>query len=304
MTKVRAALVGLVVVVGCTSGETTTVPLGGDVCARVDGDVAIPSSVVARTSAVARITPAEALDRLVLDAVGAQEAKASGIDASPSTKLRVRGVLARAVLDGARERAASGGPPTDAEDEALSRQAWYEVDRPPMRLSVHAIVMRPKGKEAEELLPRARAFAEQIRAAVLQAKTADAMMSLASAKAKDSGKLEVKVEALSPVTADGRVPDGTSFDPAYVAGLFAIANVGDTSPVVESSFGFHVIRYVEALPEKRLSTDERRKLFGPEVNARRARAEIDRTLAALRASREVTVSPAAASILDGIEWGK
>ena len=173
-----------------------------------------------------------------------------------------------------------------------------------MRLSVHAIVMRPKGKEAEELLPRARAFAEQIRAAVLQAKTDDEMLSLASAKAMDSGKLEVKVEALSPVTADGRVPDGTSFDPAYVAGLFAIANVGDTSPVVESSFGFHVIRYVEALPEKRLSTDERRKLFGPEVNARRARAEIDRTLAALRASREVTVSPAAASILDGLEWGK
>jgi parvulin-like peptidyl-prolyl isomerase len=173
-----------------------------------------------------------------------------------------------------------------------------------MRVSVHAIVMRPKGKEAEELLPRARELAEQIRASVVSAKTTEEMMALASAKSKDSGKLEVKVEALSPVTSDGRVPDGTSFDAAYVAGLFALANVGDTSPVVESSFGFHVIRYVELLPEKRLSADERRKLFGPEVNARRARSEIERTLTALRASREVSVSPAAPSILDSIDWGK
>jgi parvulin-like peptidyl-prolyl isomerase len=293
-----------VVVLGCgTGGTVESVPLGGNVCARIDGEVAIPTDLVQQAAREGHVGAEEALDRLVGDAIGAQEARAAKLEDLPGPRLRIRGALGRMTIERAQAAAKAEGPPSDAEVTALSSDLWYEVDRPVMRLAVHLVVLRPKGKEAAELLPRARALANELRAPLAATQSTEEFLALAEQKkAAGTGKLEAKVETLAPVSADGLLRGGTTFDMDFVRGLFALARPGETSGVVESAFGFHVIRLVEIQPEHRVSFDERRRLFTAEVHARRARTKVDAILAALHGSREVAISPAAPAILDSVVW--
>lgn len=299
-----ARVVVLALVAGCSSGGTTSVPLGGDTCARVDGALAIPGELVRRAAVEGSVSRDEALERLVADAIGASEARAAKLDDDPAVRGRLRAVLARSLVERLQADAKSLGAPTNAEIDELSYHLWYDVDRPPMRTAVHAVVLRPKGKNADELLPRARELAAAIRDAVSAAKSGEEMMDLAKQKvaASKTDGLEVKYEALGAVSSDGYLRDNSTYDPAFVKALFAIGAVGQTSGVVETPFGYHVIRLVDAQPEHRIPYEDRRRLFVAEVQARRARAALDKTLAEARAARPVEISPAAASILDAVEW--
>lgn len=299
-SRSRSRLVLAVLLVGCGSSESRSVPLGGDVCARIDDRVAISSELVRRAAVEGRVTKDEALERLVSDAIGAEEALAAKVDERPETRARIRAALARSVVERAQAEAKALGPPTDDEVKGLSFVLWYDVDRPVMRASVHAVVMRPKS-DAE--IARAREMAATIRTAVLPASTAEAMMALAKATVPGPG-LEVKVEALPPVASDGYLRDNSTFDKDYVKALFAIPAVGGTSGVVESAFGFHVIRLVDIQPEHRIPFEERRRMFTAEAQARRAKASIERIVTELRGSRKVEISPAAFTILDGVEWSR
>jgi len=295
----------LVVLVGCASGTVESVPLGGNVCARIDGEVAIPTDLVRQAAREGHVTADEALDRLVGDAVGAQEARAAKLEETPAPRLRIRGALGRMTIERAQAAAKAEGPPSDAEVTALSSELWYEVDRPVMRVAVHVVVLRPKGKEAAELLPRARELANELRTPLAATKTTEEFLALAEQKAAaGTGKLEVKAETLAPVSAEGLLRGGTTFDTDFVRGLFALGTPGETTGVVESAFGFHVIRLVEVQPEHRVSFDERRRLFSGEVHARRTRTKVDAILATLRSSREVSISPAAPAILDSVVWAR
>ena len=297
--------VALVVLVGCASATVESVPLGGNVCARIDGQVAIPTELVRQTAREGRVSAEESLERLVGDAIGAQEARAAKLEDQPGPRLRIRGALGRMTIERAQAAAKSEGPPTDAEVAALTSELWYEVDRPVMRVAVHFVVLRPKGKEAAELLPRARELANELRGPLAATKSSEEFLALAEQKvAAGNGKLEVKSETLSPVSADGTLRGGTTFDMDFVRGLFALGKPGETSGVVESAFGFHVIRLVEIQPEHRVSFDERRRLFTGEVQARRTRTKVDAILAALRSSRDVSISPAAPAILDSVVWAR
>jgi hypothetical protein len=91
--------------------------------------------------------------------------------------------------------------------------------------------------------------------------------------------LEIRVEHLLPVAADGRVgdpkaPPGTPELPplevAFARAAHAIAEVGGQSPIVQSPYGYHVILLEERIPERMFSLTERRALLEQEVMSRRA----------------------------------
>ncbi len=265
--------------------------LGGDVAARVGTDV-FPVSLVAKVAVAQRVTPRVALKHLVDDAVAANAARAKGLDRELPTSWRLTAARGRLTADRILGDAKRAGAPTDDEINALTARYWREVDRPPAVRVVHAVVLRPKKPDpaAEE---RARVFAGELRNAVLDAKDADDFIAKAKALPTPAG-VEVTAEKLPALVEDGRSVDSDQgFDATFAKGAFSIAEPGMTSAIVETPFGWHVIRLLERLPAQRMPFDARRIAFADEVVAMRAAAAAKARLEALRAQQRVQIAPSA-----------
>jgi hypothetical protein len=166
---------------------------------------------------------------------------------------------------------------------------WLSVDRPPAFRTTHAVVL-VKADAPADVRAASRRLAEQIRAEVGAATSVEEFK--AKAAAVPAAGLTVKVEDLDAVTADGRVvrvgakagaPVGT-YDPEFAKAAAALSGVGETSAVVTSAFGYHVLQLTEIVPELRLGSEERRSLAAPEVNDDRARQLLGEVLGAGRTS--------------------
>ena len=110
-----------------------------------------------------------------------------------------------------------------------------------------------------------------------------ATMKLAVGTVSHAG-FEVVVEALPPVTADGRIaqPAGGLFDAAFAHGASELARRGELSEPVSSAFGVHVILLLERIPGHLVPEEERRALVHDEVIAARAQTAERKLLEALR----------------------
>ena len=185
-----------------------------------------------------------------------------------------RVVLARQLLASLADQARAGGPPTDAEVQAITEARFWELDRPRMVQVVHAVVM-----SAEED-PEARALAERIANATSTATGPNEFR--AAATAVQPGRYRVKAESLPPVALDGRAVDPASpppagpavqhFDEDFTAAAQRLTRPGEQSPVVRSPFGYHVIHLVKVIEPKQPSLDERRALLHDEIMSQRATA--------------------------------
>jgi hypothetical protein len=295
----RIALAGLLASSpSCSGGHEAPPPaeqaaLGGDVAARVGSDV-IPVSLVAKVAAAQHITAHEALKRLVDDAVTAQAARLKGMDREVPTSWRLTAARARVMADHSLAEAKRGGPPTDEELKTLSARYWREVDRPPAVRVVHALVPRPQKPDpaAEE---RARALAAKLRDAVVGAKDADEFM--AKARALPAGDVEITAEKLPAFTDEGASVEGDQrLEPAFAHGAFTMTEPGTTSAVVESRYGWHVIRLVERIPEQRMPLEARRIAFADETMAMRAAAATKARVDALRSATRIEVAPSAENL--------
>jgi len=258
--------------------EQGKLPAG--VAARV-GDDDIALATVAHIAAAQGLVALEARERAVVDALFAASARA---DASlrPAVSAAERGVLARAVLEQLRAEA-SKEPPTDAEVDALTRERWIELDRPVSVKTTHAVVRVQKPEQRAGALVVAKQL-EQALAGVR-----DPTEFIARAQKLSTPELEVRAERLPLVTADGRSfhlaegPGGRpeplgQLDATFARAAHAIAEPGDQSPLVETTFGFHIILLERRLPEQRLGLAERRELLASAIWSKRA----ERSLAALK----------------------
>lgn len=271
------ALAGWAATVLACGGQAAPGPtiasLGGDV-AEV-GDVPIPASLVREVARARGVAAREALDGLVEDALAAQGARARGLDRSPQVAWAWGAALARRVPERLRDQARAKGPPTDDElaDVAV----------------IHAVVLRASA------LPQARAvaLARAIASSVVSAKT-DAEF---EERARAAAVVRITVERIPPFDAAGSTSEGGGLDPSFVAAAFALHAAGETSGVVETPFGWHVLRLLSrTTPEAAQLEERRRALTGP-VIAMRVRSGLDALVRERRQRAKVEVSSAADRLL-------
>jgi hypothetical protein len=264
----------LAIVGGCKPGDPTPVrkqALSGGIAALV-GTERVDVETVVRVSRASEIPLVTARDRAIFDALlacGARQRFGSLV-----ARHAERSAAARRLLETWMADARRAGPPNDAEVAEVTETRWWELDRPPLRRTTHAVVVVEKADEEKP----ARALADRIAAAVASATDAASFRSLTTAVTAPG--LKVKVEDLDPVAEDGRAvnpaspppPGGQTarYSPIYTAATFSVPGVFRKSPVFRSEFGFHVVLVTELLPEQRMPLEDRRRLLEPDVLTRRA----------------------------------
>lgn len=296
-------------------------PLPPGVAARVD-HLDVTADHIARIAAAQRIPLAEARDLAVTDALLTRGAQQRGLDRSPDVQQQIQAALARALLHRILADARAH-PPTDEELRAAAARKWLDVDRPEGFRTVHAVVRFNPDTDGEGVRPRARAVAEAIRAAVQPIADRAASMPLpegaplssarqrpgedpdplSSAFRKTAARvprdnLDVIIEPLPPVAADGRVlaPGDATFDLEFSKAAAALRERGQLAPLFTSPFGYHVVMLLERTPAQILTGPARAaRLFDDIVNDR-ARAAEKRLLTTLKPAG--AVSPDAPGLID------
>lgn len=269
--------------------------LGGEQVARV-GDDGIPVALVVAVARAQKISKEEALERVVADAVAASAARKKGRDRESPTSWQLTAAKARFTAERMLADAKSKGPPTDDEIAEVTLAHWQEVDRPVSVRTVHAVVMLAADAPAERR-KEARAVAEAIREAVLSATSAEDFIAKANA-VPHASELKVVAQTLPPMSVEGWVTEGDgTMEPAFAKGANAIAKVGDTSPIVQSPVGLHVIRLLERVPEQRMPLEARRVAFAESAFAGRARKSREARLAEWKAKNPSTIEPAAETLM-------
>jgi peptidyl-prolyl cis-trans isomerase C len=296
----RALALGLFAA-ACSGNEpkkTENAALGGEVAGRAGAEV-VSVELVKKVAIAQKIGAREAADRLLDDAVAADAARHRGLDRQDPARWLLTAARARITADRLFADARAKGPPTDAEVEALSEIHWREVDRPPSIQVVHTVVC-PNAcgrNRTPEATAHARQIAEALRPALADIASPDEFIETAKAFPHPAD-VEVRPEALPPFVSDGRtVTGGNSMVPAFAEGAWKLANIGDTSVVVETSFGFHIIRLVARVPEVRMPFENRRIAFAEETFARRAAKAQQVRLDDLRKGKSIQINDSAERLM-------
>ncbi len=253
----------------------SAVALGGDP-ARV-GDLAIPASVVADLARSRAEGARPALDALVEDALLAGAARAAGLEATPAVGWASTTALARIVPERLRDEARARGGPTD--DEIATVRV------------VHAVVRRPSSMPSGRL----GAIADAIAQAVAGARDDDDFEKRAT-QVPHVGA-QVVVERLPAFDLAGHTTDGAEIDPVFVAAAFALHSRGELSPVVETGFGWHVIRLIDREPPDPQAVERLRRDLAGAAEGARVRAELGAVLREQRSRKSVEISPGAAALM-------
>ena len=252
---------------------------------------------VARTQ---HVTPADALSREIHDALYAEAALARGYAESPAVGVALRGVLARARLAQLQAEALRGAI-LDSEIVEATARHFVELDRPETFRVIHAVVRLDDSADSAKRA-RARSLATRVSERVKSAVSADDFRTRAEGT-DDRGDLEITVEALEPVAADGRTLNleyaapGTTYSPAFARAASRLVEPGEKSPIVETEFGFHVLMLLERLPAHVVPLSDRKRILREEIVTERAKRSKQNLLAELRRITPPEVERSAEALL-------
>lgn len=252
----------------------------------------ISAAAVASAAAALRLPPRAALAAVAHDARAAAEAEALGLDGSALVQHERRAILVRAVLG--QIKAENAGAPSVEELQALRRERWRDFDRPESARVIHAVAMGEGNGQA-------RRVAEAILKATAGAK--DAAEFEARAKEVPHEGVETRVETLPFMARDGRGLQGEgTFVVPFAEAALALKAPAEQSPVVATSFGYHVLFLIERAAAYRPTDGELAQIAREEVVARRTTAARLRLLEELRKGHEVLTARNAIEVtqlLDG-----
>jgi hypothetical protein len=301
-------LLGAVLVVaGCSTRRPVTLAeegagaLAPGIAARV-GQIEITERELIEVARTQQIGLAEARERCISDALLAEGARQNALDHSPLVQASLRGLLARASLSKTSEEA-KASPLTEQEIAETTAAHFVELDRPESFRVVHAVA-RVDGDADASRRRRARELAEAIDKAVAGA--TDAATFRARADAVPHPEIELVIEELPPVAADGVVVDPKSgasrddaqrMDVAFASAAARLRSPGEQSGVVETPFGYHVMMLLERSASHRVPLDERKSLLHDEIMGRRAAKAVERLLEQLRRARPPLIERSAEALL-------
>jgi hypothetical protein len=248
--------------------------LGGAV-ARV-GTVTLSPALIAGVARAKGSSPREATADLIADALAAQGAQARGLDRDPIVDGRCEAALARRVPERLAEEAKAKGAPSEDELEMVS--------------VVQAMVVRSATIREEDAL----ALAGELRRAVTGASSADDFEARARAVLHPDAR--VSIQTVGPFGADGEGTGQGEVDPSFVAAAFALRSPQDLSPIVETPFGWHVLRLVERTAAE-ISPVDRPRALQDAVVGMRGRLKLDALLRARRQATKIEVSGGADTLM-------
>jgi hypothetical protein len=277
--------------------------LGREQVARC-GDEAIGRSSVIEVAAARHLSARESVELLVGDACLAEGAKRRGLPGQSQRAVEERRVLSRALLTELGRDPGVLAPIRDEELAAIRAQRWRELDHDAAFRVVHAVAMFPeKGpRDADQL----RTLIGRVLASVHGAgDAADFRKRALAAVEGDPLKKQLRVEVLEPVIPDGRVlaGDDATYDKAFAEAASRLKNTNEISPIVESSFGFHVLMLLEIVPAVHIPEARLREVAAPEIRANRGRAALGSLMERLHAETPTPVVRDADDLLSKVRFG-